>query len=283
MKHLIVNADDYGLTASVCAGIRKAHREGIVTSTTAMMNMPGVEVEVQTALESCPTLGLGVHLVLTAGHPISSPQKIPSLNRILESGHFPSRIDLIENVDKVNIKDIKVEWQAQVERFIQVTGRTPDHLDSHHHISYLTLELFGTMLELAGNYNCAIRSPFSDMSTPGNLFEDTNEPWLEKASHAIFILLQNSRGIRRPDHFEDQFYDQGAGAVYLEKIITSLPEGVTELMCHPSLPDEQLKSVTIYYNQRPVELALLTDPGNCNLLSANGVELITFGDLQLAP
>jgi predicted glycoside hydrolase/deacetylase ChbG (UPF0249 family) len=283
MKQLIVNADDYGLTTSVCAGIQKAHREGIVTSTTAMMNMAGVEVEVQTALESCPRLGLGVHLVLTSGRPISTPSKIPSLIRICDSGQFPSRIGLIENVNKVNVEDIKVEWQAQVEHFIQVTGRTPDHLDSHHHISYLSPELFRTMLELAGKYNCAIRNPVRDMSTPGKLFEDIKEPWLEKASHAIFILLQNSRGIRRPDHFEDQFYDQGAGAVYLEKIITSLPEGVTELMCHPSLPDEQLKSVTIYYNQRPVELALLTDPRNRNLLCANGVELITFGDLRLAP
>ncbi len=67
MIRLIVNADDYGLTPGVGLGTRQAHREGIVTTATAMMNMPYAAVELQRAHEEVPTLGLGVHLTLTAG------------------------------------------------------------------------------------------------------------------------------------------------------------------------------------------------------------------------
>ena len=43
IKRLIVNADDYGLSEGVCLGILKAHRDGILTSTTCMMNMENIE------------------------------------------------------------------------------------------------------------------------------------------------------------------------------------------------------------------------------------------------
>jgi predicted glycoside hydrolase/deacetylase ChbG (UPF0249 family) len=67
---LIVNADDYGRTPGVSRGIREAHRRGIVTSTTCMMNMPAVVDDIALALEETPRLGLGVHLVLTSGRPL---------------------------------------------------------------------------------------------------------------------------------------------------------------------------------------------------------------------
>ena len=63
-KRLIVNADDYGRTAGVVEGILRAHQRGIVTSTTAMMNMPGIEDALRRA-QSYPELGLGVHLVFS--------------------------------------------------------------------------------------------------------------------------------------------------------------------------------------------------------------------------
>ncbi|MEK7278341.1 MAG: ChbG/HpnK family deacetylase, partial [Chloroflexota bacterium] len=78
-KQLIVNADDYGRTPSVSGGIRHAHLRGVVTTTTAMMNMPSVENDIRLALEECPNLCLGVHLVLTAGRPVLPPERVPSL------------------------------------------------------------------------------------------------------------------------------------------------------------------------------------------------------------
>ena len=78
MKRLIVNADDYGRTRGVSAGIREAHLHGIVTSTTAMMNFPGVQADLARACDDCPQLGLGVHLVLTAGRPLRPAENVPT-------------------------------------------------------------------------------------------------------------------------------------------------------------------------------------------------------------
>ena len=76
---LIVNADDYGRTPGVSRGIRQAHLRGIVTSTTAMMNMPAIEEDLQAALEETPELGLGVHLVLTCGAPLSPSGRVSTI------------------------------------------------------------------------------------------------------------------------------------------------------------------------------------------------------------
>ena len=69
-KRLIVNADDYGHSPGICLGIREAHLQGIVTSTSAMMNRPLTAAELTVAARACPNLGIGVHLVLTTGKPV---------------------------------------------------------------------------------------------------------------------------------------------------------------------------------------------------------------------
>ncbi len=147
MKNLIVNADDYGHTPGVARGIRQAHASGIVTSTTAMMNRPGVEKELQEAARACPDLGLGVHLVLTAGSPVLPPRQIPTL--VDADGRFFRQGELEARLEAVNPEEARAEWRAQIEKFCAALGHPPDHLDSHHHTSYWTPRLFAGMLELA--------------------------------------------------------------------------------------------------------------------------------------
>src|SRR5215216_6171216 len=79
MKQLIINSDDYGRTPEISRGIREAHSQGVVTSTTCMMNIPTTAADIAVALKETPSLGLGVHLVLTMGNPISSPDTVLSL------------------------------------------------------------------------------------------------------------------------------------------------------------------------------------------------------------
>ncbi len=86
MKRLIINSDDYGRTPEISRGIREAHLHGVVTSTTCMMNIPTTAEDVAVALKETPTLGMGVHLVLTMGNPISAPETVPSITD--ENGHF---------------------------------------------------------------------------------------------------------------------------------------------------------------------------------------------------
>ncbi len=274
-KRLILNADDYGRTLSVSAGIRKAHLDGIVTSTTAMMNMAGVEADLRLALAECPRLGLGVHLTLTAERPVLPPEQLPSLTRLAADGQsFPKLADLTRNARSVNAAEVKAEWRAQIEKFTRLTGRAPTHLDSHHHSSYFTPEMFGAMIELAREYRCGIRLPVA-----GGVSLEAVVDGLPDLSFLRPMLLA-STDVRRPDYFEVRFYDQQATAAALDQILANLREGVTEIMCHPGLADEALAAVTTYNRQRAAELQVLTAPGLRERVQAAGIELISFAGIE---
>jgi predicted glycoside hydrolase/deacetylase ChbG (UPF0249 family) len=252
-KRLIVNADDYGLTRSVSAGIRQAHLNGAVTSTTALMNMPGVEDDLQIAIAECPKLGLGVHLVLTSGQPLLPPQQVSSLLPLFRDSDLSRWKDRIDSVRSLKASEIKAEWRAQNEKFVRATGRAPDHLDSHHHIAYLTRELSSALIELAREYRCAIRMPYTDGATTVDLYgDDIPVDLIERSDRYVLPMLANS---------------------------IDLPDGVSEMMCHPAVPDSDLCVISVYNVPRGNERALLADPKLRSLIRSSNVELITFGDI----
>lgn len=270
-KCLIVNADDYGLTRGVSQGIRHAHLHGIVTSTTAMMNKPGVEADLRQALEDCPHLGLGVHLVLTSGAPVLPVEQVWSLTG--GGANFPHLADQAERIAALNTQELQQEWRAQIERFITATGRTPDHLDSHHHFSYFSPLIFRSMLELARGYGCAIRMPLyawdgiDSTGLPPDRFPQINE---------FIPALMDEFSIRCPDHFTAGFYAQTATRTGMANILTDLPDGMTEIMCHPGFVDSDLLTGSSYNHQRAVELAVLTDETLGMDLRRQGIQQTTF-------
>jgi len=266
MKRLIINSDDYGRTPEISRGIRDAHLRGVVTSTTCMMNIPTTAEDIRIALKETPSLGLGVHLVLTMGDPISTPETVPSITD--EEGHFFKYRPLVGKAPHLNIDDVRKEWRAQIEAFVGAAGRGPTHLDSHHHSSYFSPELFRGMLELAKEYNCAIRFPFT-----GSISKE-----LEETHKCIPDLIQEFHP-RRPDHFVVDFYDEHATLESLLLIIKELPEGNTEVMCHPGYTDVAFVQESVYNNQRDRELQILTDPTFKEAIRANGIQLITFAEL----
>jgi hypothetical protein len=79
MRQLIVNADDFGYSSGVNRGILEAHRQGIVTSTSVMVNQRAAPAGTKQALTDAPDLGLGLHLILTQGRPVLPPGQVPSL------------------------------------------------------------------------------------------------------------------------------------------------------------------------------------------------------------
>src|SRR5512132_365248 len=131
MKRLIINADDYGRTPEISRGIREAHLRGVVTSTTCMMNLTNTGDDISIALNETPNLGLGVHLVLTMGKPLSAPELVPSI--VDENGNHLKYNPFFANIPNLNMDEVKAEWRLQIERFIKAAGRKPTHLDSHHH------------------------------------------------------------------------------------------------------------------------------------------------------
>ena len=266
MKRLIINSDDYGRTPEISRGIREAHLRGVVTSTTCMMNIPTTAEDIAVALKESPALGMGVHLVLTMGRPISAPESIPSITD--KDGQFFKYAALVEQLSNVKMDEVIKEWRAQIEAFVRAAGRKPTHLDSHHHSSYFSPELFQGMLELAKEYDCAVRFPFT-----GDLSRE-----LEVTNNHVPELIKEFSP-RHPDRFAVDFYDERATREVLLGIIHSLADGSTEIMCHPGYTDDAFMKESVYNEQRDRELNILTDPSIKEAIRANGIQLITFAEL----
>ena len=278
MKRMIVNADDYGHTPGVAQGIRRAHLQGIVTSTRAMMNRPAAFAEVARTAELCPRLGVGVHLVLTSGVPELPPEQVPSL--VLPDGHFPRLDAFIDRLPGLNLDEVSAEWHAQVEKFIQARGALPDHLDSHHHSSYFTAPLFERMLRLAEELGCPIRKPFAEMSAAGAEYLPAH---LAGAPGYGYTPEQGQRLPLTTDKFITAFCDQGATLENLLHILREIRDDhhheTFELMCHPAVVNEELMAISDYNEPRGRELEILTSAEMKAAVKAAGIELISFGQL----
>jgi predicted glycoside hydrolase/deacetylase ChbG (UPF0249 family) len=268
MKRLIINSDDYGRTPDISRGIREAHLRGAVTSTTCMMNIPTTAADITVALQETPTLGLGVHLVLTMGQPLLPRGADSSTSITDENGNFFKYNSFLEHLSSLDMAEVKAEWRAQIEAFIQAAGRQPTHLDSHHHSSYFSPRLFQTMLALAQEYGCAIRFPFT-----GRVDRELEET----RKHVINLMGEFTPP--HPDHFIVDFYDEGATYEALLNMINNLRDGSTEIMCHVGYVDEPFAKESVYNFQRDRELKILTDPSIKEAIQANAIQLITFAEL----
>jgi predicted glycoside hydrolase/deacetylase ChbG (UPF0249 family) len=272
---LIINADDYGRTADISRGIRDAHLRGMVTSSTAMMNMSAATNEIKIALKETPDLGLGVHLVLTAGKPLLSAAQLPSLTT--SDGAFHKVDDLVGLAKNINLDEVKAEWRAQVEAFVSVAGKKPTHLDSHHHSSYFTPGLFKAMLEMAREYDVPIRLPIAHNT--GKNIEGLPEELSPSLMEFGPQLLEEFQP-RSPDAFFASFYDEYATRGEFLRILSHfLPNGTFEIMCHPGYVDKAFAKESGYAYQRQTELGILTDPAMRKEVERRGIQLISFAQL----
>ncbi|NDJ75720.1 MAG: ChbG/HpnK family deacetylase [Chloroflexi bacterium] len=280
MKQLIVNADDFGRSPGVNRGIIDAHRTGIVTSTTVMINQPAAPAGLEDALQRAPHLGIGLHLNLTSGRPVSPPDTVPTL--VDGDGQFYDiRRWPIAGL-RFNTDELAHEITAQFERFVSLTGQPPDHLDAHHHATYLHPAAFKTMLGLAGQYALPLRASRLEAG-PHGLLEVLQGLVLEQAQK----LFEQLRAVIAggpppfwPARFETGFYGERATLGDLLVILTNLPDnGITELMCHPGYVDDDLRT-SRYVEQREAELAHLTHAATRECVQSEGIQLITFGDLR---
>jgi predicted glycoside hydrolase/deacetylase ChbG (UPF0249 family) len=279
-KQLIVNADDYGRSPGVSKGILHAHRRGIVTSTTVMINQPGVKSQLAEAL-AYSKLGIGLHLVFSAWRPILPPGTVPDL--VDSGGQFLDQHTLWARAETLSLKQLQVELLAQIERFATLAGRLPDHLDCHHFV-HLYPPFFQVYADLASQFHLPLRIPFP-------LATD-----FEKAISSLSFLvgfprdlvrgmivtnsnLVRARELVHPDHFISTFFGRKALTLsHLLFLLNTLPAGTSELMCHPGFDDPALAPST-YRAERELELALLTDPIVRKHIEDLGIELVTFGAL----
>lgn len=272
VRHLIVNADDYGLTAGVSEGIRRAHLLGAVTSTTAMMNFPAAMAEIGRAVTECPHLGLGVHLVVSAGGPVRPAARVASLLRA--DGSFAKLTEWSDSRWRAVLADqLKDEWRAQVDLFIAAAGRAPTHLDSHHHLSYAHPVALEAMLDLAADLGVPVRNPLGLVAHGDVLGEGE-----KSARRAVAALSEKWSGVRHPEGLVTNYLGQGRSAG--DALAHALRPGeVAEAMCHPGLCDDDLRSLSSFTDARERETAMLSNPDVRAHLAERGIELATFAIL----
>ncbi len=250
MKRLIVNADDFGLTAGVSRGILEAHRGGIVTSTTMLVNR-AIDPALVEELKSSG-LGVGLHLNLTLGAPVSNPKRVPSL--VDGEGRFIR--DAREAAARAMADEARIELGAQIDAFRRITGRFPTHLDSHHHV---------------GRHD-PIRELIFDFAKAIKVAVRSQDDQVRAAARRLRL--------RTPDHF---LGESGPEAYWsserLLAHLATLPDGVSEFMTHPGYFDQDL-AYSRYGRQREVELRGLTDPEVSEAIAARGIRLCHFGDLE---
>jgi len=292
MRNLIVNADDLGWTAGVNRGIAEAHRNGIVTSTSLLANARAFEDGVKTASE-LPRLGVGVHLNLSDGKPTAPAEQVKTL--LTEDGEFaggPESLLLRLATKSLNTKDVEKEWDAQIEK-VRGAGIRPTHLDGHKHVQMLP-GLFGIALRLAKRHGIeAVRvsheaSPLRKALSDGN---ESSGVALKQGVQArgLKLLAQGARqmaeraGITTADYFCGIAQTGVLTKAGVQKLLSSLQDGTTELMCHPGYVDDDLrKSSTRLQESRQTELEILTDKTIRKSVAELGIRLINYEQVSVA-
>lgn len=158
MSKIIINADDFGYTKGNTDGIIEGYRRGIIRSTTAMCNMPWLEYG-RDAAKECPDLGVGVHLTLTVGKALTGVKCFTD-----GEGNFLDKKEI--HAAELDMAEVYDEWKAQIERYIEVFGHRPTHLDSHHSVHDLNEKHKEVSMRLADEYGLYMRrySPFAYVS-----------------------------------------------------------------------------------------------------------------------
>jgi len=287
MKNLIVNADDLGWTGGVNRGILDAFRRGIVTST-SLLASGSAFLEAAKAAKSAPGLGVGVHLNLSDGAPVADHESVTSL--LNDKGEFadgPESLLLKRARRGLVLDEVEEEWDAQIQK-VRDAGIRPTHLDGHKHVHMLP-GLFGIALRLAKKHGIeAVRVSLEESSLRAALaFGEKHRAGIVMKqgvqARALKLLARDARqqaaraGIATADYFcgiaqTGELTRQG-----VERLLTSLPEGTTELMCHPGYADEALqKTATRLQASRQKELDILTDTRIRNLVASQGIRLIDY-------
>jgi len=273
-KRLVVNADDFGFTPDVNAGIVEGHRRGILTATTLMANGAAFEDAVRLARE-VPTLDIGCHLVLVSGRSLASGKPLPSTVAQLLAALARREIRIYE------------ELAAQV-RSIMDAGIRPTHLDTHKH-THLAPPVLDAVARLSEEFGIPwVRRPFDFPLTAlrGTVLRRTVPRAKRLTSDALGLLRRRfhrvleKHGCRTTDHFAGFQITGRFRTAELVDLLGALPPGSTELMCHPGRCGEALRHArTRLKESREHELEALLAPEVRQALIRNGIKLVSFREL----
>lgn len=276
-RHLVVNADDFGISRGVNRGIVEAHRSGLVTSASLMANLPSAE-DALTRAAICPDLGLGLHLTLTAGRPLCPPEQVPTL--VNAAGEFFVLGVLLGRLTlgTVSRDDLRRELTAQVEWALR-RGVQPDHLNAHHHV-HVHPRVAPIVIALAREHKVRwVRSAMEGGVTSAILAlspKDVGRTVVVSTLGLLARAMFKQAGLRTPRHFRGIGLGMGFGEPDLLPTLDALPPGLTELMTHPGYPDDELARLTTFAEGRENELAALVSPAARDTVRRGRIRLTSF-------
>jgi hopanoid biosynthesis associated protein HpnK len=291
MKNLIVNADDLGWTSGVNRGIAEAHRRGIVTSASLLANGPAFDDGIAIA-RALPALGVGIHLNLSDGAPVAETKNVLTLtDKEGQLSGGPEQLLLRLARRKLKLAEVEREWDAQISK-IRTAGISPTHLDGHKHVHMLP-GLFSIALKLAKKHSIAairialeasgLRTALSGRKSPSASTEfkqGVQARGLKLLARDAHKLADNA-GIESADYFCGISQTGVMTHFGVLNLLENLPEGTTELMCHPGYFDKDLaQSPTRLQDSRLAELEILTDTAVRKSVASHGIRLINYSQIS---
>lgn len=272
VRRLIVNADDFGRSSSINQAVIRAHREGILTTASLMVNEQKAQEAVELAKEN-PQLGVGLHLTLLCGHSALPEARIPDLvNARCEFRNNPVATAFRYFADYRLHDQLREEIHAQFREF-RATGLPLDHVNGHLHL-HLHPVVFAILMEDADQLDIThLRFTRDAFWLNAKLARGR---WLYRLLHAFIYKALSRRGVRDTlrqrviRHTQRVFgllQDSHVDEDFVLKLLTHLPTGDSELYSHPSL------------DRFRHELEALVSPKVRALVDTLGIQLIRYQDL----
>ena len=270
-RRLIVNADDFGRSASINQAVIRAHCEGILTTASLMVNEPGFEEAVALAREHS-RLGVGLHLTLLCGHSALPPEQSPGLaNARGEFTNNPASAGFRYFFQRNLRRQLRQEIHAQFQKF-RATGLPLDHVNGHLHL-HLHPAVFGILMADAGQLGLErLRLTFDPLRL--NLRLASGHLAYRVLHASIFHSLSArarpalaQRGIRHTEAVFGLLQNTRVDEDYVTRLLPQLPAGDSELYSHPSL--DEFKH----------EFAALISPCVREQVEKLGIKLIRYQDV----
>jgi hopanoid biosynthesis associated protein HpnK len=279
-RKLIVTADDFGLSLPVNEAVERAHRDGVLSAASLMVGAPEAEDAVMRA-RKLPALGVGLHLTLLNGRPVLPPDRVPAL--IGTDGRFSNdavRFGIALYASPELRREANAEIEAQFERF-GATGFAMDHINGHRHF-HLHPVVLDAITRLAPRFgNPPVRFPYEPFAPS---FEANRDRAVVRLTGSLFYSLQARRIWRRRIDggmtANDQvfgLYDSGAMTEdRVLRLLDHLPEGVTEIYCHPATRRWEGPDAPPTTYQPEAELKALLSRSVKTKMDAMGLQPLTY-------
>ena len=282
---LIINADDFGWSRSITDGILRAHEDGIVTSTSLLANQPA-SVYAISMIPRVPRLGIGIHLNLCSGAPVSPAEQVPTL--VGADGNFHPAPQMLRRLLRwqASPAEIETEFRAQI-RWVRERGVNLGHADTHYGVNVYpsVVKAFQRAVRAEG-IKCMRPTRHIVSPRQGFLPRAHGGPVYRQLAVDAYMKALKASAFRRLLSPDFQLvlspHDRSDLSRHCEgwrNAFENLLPGSYEAVCHPGFQGTELNAIDNLRERRAVELRIMTDPSLRSAIQRRGVELITYHEL----